>query len=103
MWIGLPLLWLVIAGQVQGGTGSLGLAIGVALIGLVLSVMLGMRVLHWIARMHNAARAARGLQDLGWAPLEGVMAVSAVVALIAFVGWFVLFAGSEPLPLGLPK
>jgi hypothetical protein len=103
MWVGLPLAWLVLAGQVQGATGSLGAAIGIALLGLVLSVMLATRVLHWVARMHNAARAARGLEDLGWAPLEGVMAVSAIVALVAFVAWFVLFAGSEPLPLGLPK
>jgi hypothetical protein len=103
LWIGVPLAWLVVAGQVQAATGSLGAAIGVALIGVVLSIVLAVRVLHWLARMHNEARLARGLEDLGWAPLEGVMAVSAVVALIAFVAWFVLFSGSEPLPLGLPK
>ncbi|MEA2450154.1 MAG: hypothetical protein QOG63_2086 [Thermoleophilaceae bacterium] len=103
MWIGLPLLWLVLAGQVQGATGSLSAAIGAALLGLVLSIVLAVRLLHWIARMHNAARTARGLEDLGWAPLEGVMAVSAIVAIVAFIAWFVLFAGAEPLPLGLPK
>jgi hypothetical protein len=103
LWIGVPLLWLVVAGQVQGATGSLGAAVGVALLGVVLSIVLAVRLLHWLARMHNAARVERGLEDLGWAPLEGVMAVSAVVALVAFVAWFLLFAGTEPLPLGLPR
>ena len=103
LWIGVPVIWLVVAGQVQGATNSLGLALGVALIGLVVSIVLAMRVLHWLARMHNAAREARGLENLGWAPLEGVMAVSAVLAVVGFLAWFLLFAGSEPLPLGLPR
>jgi hypothetical protein len=103
LWIGVPLAWLVVAGQVQGATGSLGAAVGLALLGVVVSIVLAVRVLHWLARMHNEARVARGLEDLGWAPLEGVMAVSAVVALVAFAAWFLLFAGTEPLPLGLPK
>ena len=103
LWVGIPLLWLVVAGQVQGATGSLGAAVGVALLGVVLSIVVAVRVLHWLARMHNAARVQRGLEDLGWAPLEGVMAVSAVVALVAFLAWFLLFSGTEPLPLGLPE
>jgi hypothetical protein len=103
LWVGVPLLWLVVAGQVQGATGSLGAALGVALVGVVLSIVVAVRLLHWLARMHNAARVARGLEDLGWAPLEGVMAVSAVVALVAFLAWFLLFSGTEPLPLGLPE
>jgi hypothetical protein len=88
---------------VQGATGSLGAALGLALLGLVVSIVFAVRLLHWLARMHNAARVERGLEDLGWAPLEGVMAVSAVVALVTFVAWFLLFSGTEPLPLGLPK
>jgi hypothetical protein len=103
LWIGVPLAWLLVAGQVQGATGSLGAAVGVALLGVVVSIVLAVRILHWLARMHNEARVARGLEDLGWAPLEGVMAVSAVVAVVAFAAWFLLFAGTEPLPLGLPK
>jgi hypothetical protein len=103
LWVGVPLVWLIVAGQVQAGTGSLGAAVGVALLGVTVSIVLSVRVLHWLARKHNAAREARGLEDLGWAPLEGVMAVSAIVAVVAFAAWFLLFAGAEPLPLGLPK
>jgi hypothetical protein len=88
---------------VQGLTGSLGAAVGVALVGLLLSVVASVPALHWIARKHQAARAARGLDDLGWAPLEGVIVVSAVVALVAFGVWFFVLSGAEPLPLGLPR
>jgi hypothetical protein len=103
MWIGMPLLWLFVGGQVQGATESLGAAVGVALLGLVVSVVLAMPVLHWLARKHNEAREARGLEDLGWAPLEGVMVVSAVLAMIAFGVWFFFLAGAEPLPLNLSQ
>lgn len=103
LWVGLPVLWLWIAGHVQGATGSLGAAVAAALIGFIASVIASVPVLHWIARKHADARAARGLEDLGWVPLEGVMVVSAVLALIAFAVWFFLFSGAEPVPLGLPK
>jgi Na+/glutamate symporter len=98
LWIGVPLLWLFVAGRVHGATDSLGAAVGVALLGLVVSVVLAMPVLHWLARKHNAAREARGLQDLGWAPLEGVMVVSAMLAVAAFAVWFFFLSGAEPLP-----
>jgi hypothetical protein len=101
LWIGVPVAWLFVAGRVQGATSSLGAALGVALLGLVVSIGVAMRVLHWLARKHNAAREARGLEDLGWAPLEGVMVLSAFLALIAFGVWFFFFAGAEPLPLNL--
>lgn len=99
LWVGVPVLWFWVAGQVQGATDSLGAAVGVALLGIVVSVVLAMPLLHWLARMHNAAREARGLENLGWAPLEGVMAVSATLAIAAFVVWFFFFAGAEPLPI----
>ena len=99
LWIGVPVLWFYVAGQIQGATDSLGAAVGVALLGMVVSVVLAMPVLHWLARMHNAAREARGLENLGWAPLEGVMAVSATLAIVAFVVWFFFLAGAEPLPI----
>jgi len=103
LWIGVPLGWLFVAGRVQGATHSLGAAVGVALLGLVLSIVVALRVLSWLAHRHNAARAARGLEDLGWAPLEGVMVVSAALALAAFLVWFFFLAGAEPLPLNLPR
>ena len=103
LWVGVPLLWLFVAGRVQGATGSLGLAVAVALAGVIASVLAAVRLLSWLAHRHAAARAVRGLEDYGWAPLEGVIVTSTVVALVVFSVWFFLFSGAEPLPLGLPK
>jgi hypothetical protein len=103
LWVGVPLAWLVVAGRVQGATGSLGAAVGVALVGILVSVLAAVRGLSWLAHKHAAARAARGLEDYGWAPLEGVLVVSTVLALAGFGIWFFFLSGAEPLPLGLPK
>ncbi len=86
----------------QGATGSLGAAIGVVLVGFVGTVLLSVPVLGWLGRRHAEARAARGLDDLGRAALEGVLVVSAAIAAVLFAIWFLFFAGAEPVPLGLP-
>lgn len=103
LWFGAPAGWLWVGGRIDGLTHSLGAAVLLALLGMIVTVLVALRVLHWIARMHAAAREARGLDDLGFAPLEGVMVLSAVVAIVAFAVWFLGFSGSEPVPLGLPK
>jgi hypothetical protein len=103
LWFAVPVAWLWVGGRVQGATQSLGAALAVALLGMVVSVLLAMRALSWLAHRHAAARAARGLDDLGVAPLEGAMVVSCVLAVVGFGVWFFFLAGPEPLPLGLPK
>ena len=103
LWVGAPVLWLWIGGRVQGATGSVGAAIAVVLVGFVVTVLLAVPVLIWLSRRHAEARAARGLDDLGRAALEGVLVVSATIAAVLFTIWFLFFAGAEPVPLGLPK
>jgi hypothetical protein len=103
LWVGAPVLWLWVGGRVQGASGSVGPAIAVALIGFVITVVLFVPLLGWLGRRHADARAARGLDDLGRAALEGVMVVSAALAVVAFAVWFLFLAGAEPVPLGLPK
>jgi MFS family permease len=103
LWVGLPILWLWIAGRVQGATGSVGPAIGAALVGFIVSALLFVPLLGWLGRRHAEARARRGLDDLGRAALEGVVVVSAAIAAVAFAIWFLFLAGAEPVPLGLPK
>lgn len=103
LWAGTPLLWLWIGGRVQGATGSVGAAVGVAFAGFLASVMLFVPLLGWLSRLYAEARAARGLEDLGRAPLEGVMVVSAAIALVLFAIWFFFLSGAEPVPLGLPS
>jgi hypothetical protein len=103
LWVGAPVLWLWVGGRIQGASGSVGAAIGAALVGFVITVLLFVPLLGWLGRRHAEARAARGLDDLGRAALEGVVVVSAAVAAVAFAIWFLFFAGAEPVPLGLPK
>ena len=98
LWVGVPLAWLWIGGRVQAATGSLGTAVVVMMAGVLVSILLAARGLGWLSEKHAQARARRGLEELGRVPLEGVMVVSAMIALVAFVVWFFVFAGAEPLP-----
>jgi hypothetical protein len=75
----------------------------VVLVGFVATVLLAVPVLGWLSRRHAEARAARGLDDLGRVALEGVLVVSAAIAVVVFAIWFLFIAGTEPIPLGLPK
>jgi hypothetical protein len=103
LWVGAPVLWLWIGGLVQGASGSVGAAIAVVLAGFVATVVLVVPLLSWLSRHYAEARAARGLDDLGRAPLEGVLVVSAAIAVVAFAIWFFFLSGAEPIPLGLPS
>jgi hypothetical protein len=99
LWVGVPLGWLYIGSQVQGSTGSLGAAIGVMMVGAVLSILLIVRALLWLNRTHVELREARGLDSAGGAVLEGVLVISAGIALVGFGVWFFLLSGSAPLPI----
>ena len=99
LWVGVPLGWLYIGSQVEGSTGSLGTAIGVMMVGAVLSILLIVRALLWLNRTHVELREARGLDSAGGAVLEGVLVISAGIALVGFGVWFFLFSGSAPLPI----
>lgn len=103
LWVGVPVGWFWIGGRVQAAGASLGTALAVIAVGLLVTILLAVRVLDWLSERHAHARARQGLDDLGNVPLEGVMVVSALIALAAFVVWFFVFSGAEPLPLSLPE
>jgi heme/copper-type cytochrome/quinol oxidase subunit 2 len=96
LWIGVPLGWLYIGSQVQGATDSIGTAIAVMLVGVVVSIVAVVPVLGWLNRKHLELRAARGLDTHGQTALEAVMTVSVVVAVVAFVVWFFVIVGPGP-------
>jgi hypothetical protein len=101
LWIGTPLGMLWLGSKIQGATSSLGAAVGAMSVGVVCTIVL---LAYVLARLSNAYRAiclARGHNDPGHFVLEGVLVVSASVAVVAFVIWFLLFAGATPLPLGI--
>jgi heme/copper-type cytochrome/quinol oxidase subunit 2 len=96
LWIGVPLLWLYIGSQVQGWTGSIGTALAVMMVGVVVSILLIVPVLGWLNRKHLELREARGLDTHGATALEAVMTVSVAIAVIAFCFWFFVIAGPGP-------
>ncbi len=98
LWVGLPVGWLYVGSQVEGATDSLGAALGVMAAGLVLSIGVVVSLLGWLSRKHSEAREARGLEAHGQVALEAIMAVSATLAVLGFVAWFLLFSGSSPIP-----
>ena len=53
----------------------------------------------WLSERYRHERTARGLEDTGHFALEVTMVLSAGIALVGFVAWFLLFSGAAPLPL----
>lgn len=100
MWIGAPLLWLWVGGQIQAATTSVGAAVGAAFLGAVLTIILVAGLLSKLSDVYRANQRARGRDDPGHFVLEAVLVTSAGIALVAFLVWFFLFAGAEPLPFG---
>jgi hypothetical protein len=101
LWIGTPLGLLWIGSQIQGATSSLGAAVGAMAIGVVCVIV---ALAYLLVKLSNAYRAiclSRGRADPGHVVLEGVLVVSASVAVVAFVIWFLLFAGASPVPIGM--
>jgi UPF0716 family protein affecting phage T7 exclusion len=101
LWVGTPLLWLWVGSQVQGSTQSLGSALAVAFVGVILTVMLLASVLSRLSDVYRGNRMARGGEDPGHVVLEGVLVVSAGVTMAAFAIWFFFFAGAAPAPIGI--
>lgn len=101
LWVGVPLGWLYVGSQVQAATGSLGAALGVMMVGVLISILAIVPALGWLNHKHSQLRRARGLDDHGQTALEAVMTVSAGVAIVGFGSWFLFFSGASPLPTGL--
>ena len=101
LWIGTPLSMLWIGSKIQGATSSLGAAVGAMSVGVVGAILLLAYILGRLSNAYRAIRLASGRQDPGHVVLEGVLVVSAGVAVVAFVIWFLLFAGATPVPLGI--
>jgi hypothetical protein len=98
LWVGVPLGALYVGSLVQAATDSLGAAMVAMTVTVIASLVALLPFLGWLNRRHMEVRVARGRQDLGSAALEGVMVVSATIALVGFLIWFFLFAGASPLP-----
>ncbi|HEY2160536.1 MAG TPA: hypothetical protein VGH24_04455 [Solirubrobacteraceae bacterium] len=101
LWIGTPLGLLWLGSQIQGATSSLGAAVGAMTIGVVCILFALGYVLARLSNAHRAICRSRGQADPGHVVLEGVLVISAGIAVVAFVIWFLLFAGASPVPIGM--
>ena len=101
LWVGVPFGWLWVGSQVQAETNSLGVALLVMAAGVTASIVVLLRFLGWLNLQHIHARERRGLETYGNVTLEGVMSVTAGLALVSFCIWFFLFSGSSPVPLNI--
>ncbi len=96
LWVGVPVAWLYVGSQVQAKTNSVGAALAVMFLGVLVSIFTIVPLLGWLNRKHDDLREARGLESHGGTPLEAVMTISAVIAVIGFGIWFFLIEGPGP-------
>ena len=108
--IGVPLLWIWIGSQLQGGTApSLG-GIGVALLGIVISYAVLAFVLAWIKGRSapvegpvrhdwNRSLSAERRQAPETHPIEDIIIAATILVGVIATGWF-LIAGDPGTPVG---
>jgi hypothetical protein len=100
LWVGVPVAWLWIGSRIEPA-GGLATAVGVMMIGMLLTIALLVTLLAWVNRKHVELQEARGSFGEGATVLELVLVSSAVVAVVAFGIWFFGFSGSSPVPLNI--
>jgi len=100
LWLGTPLLWLWIGGQVQGASDSLSSALAVMFVGVVVTIGLLAVLLGRLSEVYRANCRARGRRDPGHFILESVLVVSAGLTVVLFAIWFLFIAGATPVPFG---
>lgn len=98
LWVGIPVGWLWIAGRIQGATDNLGAAVGAAFFGFFVSVAAMIPILSGLSNAYRRRHVERGQSDPGHFALETVMVVTAGIVVVAFTAWFLLFAGTSPVP-----
>ena len=99
LWVGVPLGWLWIGSQVQGSA-SLGTALMVTMVGIVVTISALVFALGWLNRRHAELHERRHRPTRSSA-LEVILVSCAGLAVVGFVIWFFLFAGASPLPLNI--
>jgi 1,4-dihydroxy-2-naphthoate octaprenyltransferase len=101
LWAGVPFGWLWVGSQVYAETGSIGVVLLVMAAGVAASIFALLRLLAWLDLEYGHARERRGLESYGNVALEGIMSISAGIAIVSFCIWFFLFSGSSPVPVNI--
>jgi heme/copper-type cytochrome/quinol oxidase subunit 2 len=100
LWIGVPLGWLWVGSQIQSSA-SLGTALAVTMVGIIVTIVVIAAILSWLNDKHAELREARDLPVSGGGALEPILVGSAGIAVLLFAIWFFGFSGSSPVPLNL--
>jgi uncharacterized membrane protein YbhN (UPF0104 family) len=100
LWVGVPLGWLWIGSQVQSSA-SLGTALFVTMLGIIISIIAVVFVLGWLNRWHAELQQRRNRPQGRASALEVILVSSAGLAVVGFGIWFFGFAGASPLPLNI--
>jgi len=100
LWIAVPVGWLWIGSQIQNSV-SLATALGVTMMGIIVTILLVASGLSWLNRRHLALQEARNLPTATHGVLEPLLVASAGIALVVFAFWFFGLAGATPIPLNI--
>jgi uncharacterized membrane protein YbhN (UPF0104 family) len=101
LWIGVPLAWLWIGSQMQSSL-SLGGALMITMLGIVVSVVAVVALLGRLNRRHaELQRRRHGAVSGDSSALEVILVSSAGIAVVGFGIWFFGFAGASPVPLNI--
>jgi hypothetical protein len=95
LWGPQPAAWLWAGSQVDYWTGSVTAGIAVAFAGMIATLMLTLAVATRLDRIWRLLRRAAG-HDQREGALARIFAVTAVVAGLAFLVWFVIIQGPGP-------
>ena len=96
LWVGIPLAALFVGSRAQDATDSVAVALVAMTLVVIVSLVVLIPILGWLNHRYMEARVARGRDDLGNAPLEGIIVVSAAIAIVVFAVWIAFFAGTAP-------
>jgi hypothetical protein len=88
----IPIAWLWIASRVQYAFDTIMLAIFIGFLGMLLTLLLGLRILRRLDLTWILVRRAAGV-DQREGVMSRVFAIAAVIAAILFFGWLILIQG----------
>ncbi|HEX8084599.1 MAG TPA: hypothetical protein VF529_09945 [Solirubrobacteraceae bacterium] len=94
-WGPIPMAWLWVAAQVDYHVDSISLAIFVAFLGMMLTLLAGLALMRRLDLIWILARRAAG-HDQRKGMIGPVFAVAAIVGVTAFTIWLVFIAGLSP-------
>jgi hypothetical protein len=90
-----PIGWLWVGSQVNYKTNSISLGILSAFAGMIATLMITLGLARRVDNTWKLARRAAGHQQKGGA-LERIFVVSAGIAALGFIFWFLIIAGPGP-------